>query len=99
MKRILLPLLFLLPVLAFGQFTGRVVNDRNEGVPFASVSIKTTTIGTVTDSTGRFSLDNYQKYPFTLLVSSVGFAPQELTVRNANTNNVFILLQSLYQRD
>jgi iron complex outermembrane receptor protein len=99
MKRIILFLGFLLPVLAFGQFTGRVVNDNNDGIPYASVSVKTTTEGTVTDSAGRFSFIVNQKFPFTLVISSAGFEPQELVVRNSSMNNVLILLQSLYQRD
>ena len=68
MKRIILLLGVLLPVLAFAQFTGRVVNERNEGVPFASVLVKNTTIGTTTDSTGYFSFAAPQKFPFTLVV-------------------------------
>ncbi|MDB5249306.1 MAG: TonB-dependent receptor [Segetibacter sp.] len=87
---------------AFSQgvpFTGRIVNDHNQGVPSASVSIKSTSAGTVTDSTGRFSLTVSQKFPFTLIISSVGFERHELTVRNSNVNNVLIQLQSVYQRD
>lgn len=99
MKRILLLSGFLLPVLAFAQFTGRVVNDNNDGVPYASVSVKGTSTGAVTDSTGRFSFVVDQKFPFTIIISSVGFESQELVVRNNNVNNVLILLQSLYQRD
>lgn len=99
MKPIILLLVLILPVFAFAQFTGRVVNDRNEGVPFASVSVKGTSNGTSTDSTGRFSINAGEKFPFTLLISSVGFSPHELIIRNSNTNNVLIQLQSLYKTD
>ncbi|HEX8356914.1 MAG TPA: TonB-dependent receptor [Segetibacter sp.] len=99
MKRILLLSGFLLPILAFSQFTGRVVNENNQGVPSASISIKSTSLGTTTDSTGHFSLEVNQKYPFTVVISSVGFEPHELVVRNNSINNVLIQVQSLFQRD
>src|SRR5687768_7634996 len=99
MKRIILFLGFLLPVLAFAQFTGRVVNDNNDGVPYASVLVKNTTIGTTTDSTGYFSFPGIQKFPFTLIISYAGFEPQERVIRNNNVNNILIQLQVLYQRD
>jgi iron complex outermembrane receptor protein len=99
MKRIILLIGFLSPVLAIAQFTGRVINDNNEGVPYASVSIKNTTTGTITDSTGRFSLPGIQKFPLTLIVSYAGYEPHERTIRNSNANNIVIQLQSLYQRD
>ncbi len=99
MKRIILLSGFLLPVLVFAQFTGRVVNDNNDGVPYASVLVKNTTTGTTTDSTGRFSLPGIQKFPFTLIVSYAGFEPQERVIRNSNANNILIQLQVLYQRD
>ena len=99
MKRFSLFLGFLLPILAAAQFTGRVVNDNNDGVPYATISVKSTTIGIVTDSTGRFSLNTEKKVPFTIIISSAGFESQELTIRNASVNNILIQLQSLYQRD
>ena len=72
MKRTVLILAFLIPVLTFAQFTGRVVNANNQGVPYASVLVKNTTIGTTTDSTGQFTLTDIQKFPFTLIISYAG---------------------------
>jgi iron complex outermembrane receptor protein len=99
MKKTILILVFFVPLLAFSQFAGRVINEKNDGVPFASILVKNTTLGTTTDSSGRFSIADIQKFPFTLLVTSTGYEAHELVVRNANVNNVLILLQSLYQRD
>jgi iron complex outermembrane receptor protein len=100
MKRMLLALGSLLPVLAFAQFTGRVVNENNDGVPYASVTIKKTNIGAITDSTGRFSLDiDQQQFPFSLIITSTGYEARELVIRNSNVNNVLVQLQSLYQKD
>ncbi|MFT4155822.1 TonB-dependent receptor, partial [Parafilimonas sp.] len=38
-------------------------------------------------------------YPFTLVITSVGYSPEVLVVRNSAMNNVLIQLQSLYKTD
>ncbi len=105
MKRSILLLAILLPVYLFAQqtrtgaLTGRIVNDNNNSVPFASITIKGTSAGAVSDSTGYFSLITNQKLPFTVVVSSVGFSPLNFVVRNDEVNNVVLQLQSLFQND
>ncbi|MDB5211880.1 MAG: energy transducer TonB, partial [Sediminibacterium sp.] len=80
MKKIYLFILFFTPFILQAQLngalilTGKIVGENHEGLPSVSVSIKNTTKGTSTDSTGKFSLIINQKLPFTLVVSSVGFA-------------------------
>jgi hypothetical protein len=73
MRRFILFTGFLLPFLASAQLRGRVINEKNGGIPFASIAIKNTTIGATTDSTGRFTITNEQRFPFVLVVTSVGF--------------------------
>ena len=91
MKHIL-RILFLIPVSANAQLNGSVllngyvINSGHESVPNASIYIKGTSSGTITDSTGHFSLVTNQKFPFTIVISSVGFAPQEIVIKNPNTN-------------
>src|SRR4029078_675678 len=99
MKRIILFLAGLVPVLAFSQFKGRVINEKNEGLPFASVTVKNTTIGVNTDSVGYFSFAAPDKFPFTLVVTSVGFRKNELVIRDNEKNNVVIILDALFQVD
>jgi iron complex outermembrane receptor protein len=99
MKRTILLTAGIIPLLTFAQFTGRVVDDNGEGIAFASISVKNTYTGTSADSSGRFSLVIDKHFPFTLVISYVGFIPQELVVKNAHVNNVLIQLQPLYQRD
>jgi len=88
----LIPIVFyLLPVISQAQLngalilSGRIVGENNEGLSAVSINIKGTSSGTFTDSAGRFSLVTSQKIPFKLLVTSVGFAPQELEVKNASS--------------
>jgi iron complex outermembrane receptor protein len=99
MKSITLALAFLLPVFAVAQFTGRVVISNNQGVPYASVLVKNTTIGTTTDSTGHFTISGIEKFPFTLVISYTGFEPRERVIRNGDVNNIVVQLEALYQRD
>jgi iron complex outermembrane receptor protein len=99
MKRIILFLGFSLPALVFAQFSGRVVTSKNEGIAYASVSIKGANTNTTTDSLGNFSFQNIQKFPFTLVISIIGFETQEKLIRNSNENNVSVHLEVLYQRD
>ena len=99
MKTIILVLAFLLPGLAFAQFTGRVVNASNQGIPYASVLVKNTTIGTTTDTIGQFTLSGIDKFPFTIVVSYTGFEPREKVIRSGDVNNITLQLEALYQRD
>ncbi|MEO6547823.1 MAG: TonB-dependent receptor, partial [Ferruginibacter sp.] len=87
----LLFLFLLLPVIASAQLngtvilSGRVVGENHEGLPAVSIGVKGATKGTVTDSAGKFSLVINQKFPFQVVISSIGFAPQEIEIRNANS--------------
>ena len=105
MKRIILSLAFLLPLYLFAQsdgpneVKGRIVNENNIGLPFASISLKGTSKGAITDSTGNFSLVINQKFPVTLTVSSAGFSTHKFIVNSNNVGNVTIQLQALYKTD
>ena len=67
------------------QITGKVVDDHGKPSAGASVTIKGTSSGTVTDSLGYFTLVTSQRFPFKLVVTSVGFEPQEIDIKNQNT--------------
>lgn len=102
MKRSILLLTFLLPLYLFAQvtFKGRVINDNNNGLPFASVSVKGTSSGAVSDSAGNFSFTTSESFPFTLSVSSVGFTPLHVVIKNgSNAGNLVLQLKSLFQND
>jgi TonB-linked SusC/RagA family outer membrane protein len=61
--------------------TGRVRAEDDQPVVGASVTLKNTTRGTVTDATGRFSLPDVPAGS-TLVVSSVGYLSREVPVGN-----------------
>ncbi len=79
-------LLFAVPVFAQTYITisGHISNSASkESVSAVSVMIKGTTVGTYTDDNGGFKLITMQKPPFTLVVSSVGYANKEIPVTSA----------------
>ena len=104
MKTVFL-LLFLSPFIVLAQTTGestiggRIVGENQEGLASASVTIKGTGKGTLSDSTGQFSIVVDQKFPFSLLVTFAGFEPRTVVIRNNKANNILIQLQSLFQTD
>ena len=89
---------FLLCMLCFGSIataqetvvTGTVISGDGEELPGASVVVKGTTIGTVTDMDGFFSI-HLPAENATLVVSFVGFASSEVDV-TAGTKGLRIVL-------
>jgi iron complex outermembrane recepter protein len=65
------------------EISGQVI-DQVKGQPLSDVSVqvKGTVSGTITNSTGNFTLRTRTKVPFTLVFSSIGFKEQEFQVNN-----------------
>lgn len=89
MKKIFVLLIVLLTVGAEAvmaqtrKVSGRVLDERNQGLPGAGISVKNTNLGTVTDIDGNFSLD-VPTANNVLTVQSVGYAPQDVTITGSN---------------
>jgi len=65
--------------------TGKINNGENqEAVPAASILVKGSTTGTFSDSHGNFKLTVDHAFPFTLLISSVGYETKEFVVESAS---------------
>src|SRR3954447_16738844 len=62
--------------------TGKVVDDKNNPLSNASVLVKGTTKGTTTNETGAFTL-SVPANATTLVVSSVNFTSQEVSITNS----------------
>ncbi len=73
---------------AFAQNTiikGSVKNATNKEVVSAvSVLVKGSSEGTYTDDKGNFTISTNQKFPVTIIISSVGFETQEVVVSSAS---------------
>lgn len=90
MKRILIFMLLLCPLLLVAQskltVTGQVLSATdNESLIGVTVHVKGTTIGTVTDLDGAFSLSNVPQGS-TLTFSMVGYVPQEVKAASGTVN-------------
>jgi iron complex outermembrane recepter protein len=74
--------------------SGRVI-DKETGNPLAgaSVSIKGSVSGTITSDSGNFNIRTKFKFPLTLVFTSVGFQPQEFTVKSIESK-LYIALET-----
>jgi TonB-linked SusC/RagA family outer membrane protein len=66
--------------------TGRITDAKGEGLPGVTVLVKGTQTGTSTDVNGNFTLDAPDNA--TLVISSVGYATQEVAVAGRTTLTV-----------
>jgi outer membrane receptor for ferrienterochelin and colicins len=62
------------------NIVGHIVNTQGEHVPFASVIVKGTTIGTSTDATGHYQMVNLPEDTLVLKAECLGYKPKEKTV-------------------
>lgn len=70
---------------------GKVLSESGEPLIGASVAIKGTTSGTVTDLDGNFDLD-VEEFPVTLSISYTGYQDVEIEVTNQNVANLKVRL-------
>ncbi|SFW82689.1 TonB-dependent receptor [Chitinophaga sancti] len=84
-------LTILLPLLAQAQLngsyiiSGKISGDNKEPLAGASVQIKGTSFGAITDTTGAFQLTANTKFPFKLVIRLIGYQPQEFDVKNSDS--------------
>lgn len=67
--------------------SGKVIDEKDQGLPGVSVTVKGTTRGTNADAEGNFSLAGV-KDADVLVFSSIGYLKQELAVGNRSTVDV-----------
>lgn len=89
-------LFFLIPVSALAQssLTGRIMNERGEPIPFASIRLNRNGIGTLTNEEGRFLLNwSHQRDTDSVSFSCMGFQEQRFAVAGLRTRPVTITMQ------
>jgi TonB-linked SusC/RagA family outer membrane protein len=67
--------------------TGQVVDDKGSGIANASVVVKGTSVGTITNANGSFSL-SVPANARTIVVSYIGMGEREIALTNNNTYDV-----------
>jgi outer membrane receptor protein involved in Fe transport len=67
--------------------SGKISNeDSKEAVPAATVLLKGGTSGTYSDSHGNFKLTINHAFPFTIVISSIGYETKEFLVESASSS-------------
>lgn len=74
-------------ILQSGFVKGQVVDEKGEPIIGASISVKGTTNGVITDMDGNFTLNNVSRG--VLIISYVGFQTQEVKYNRKATENCF----------
>ncbi|MBO0950357.1 carboxypeptidase-like regulatory domain-containing protein [Fibrella forsythiae] len=78
-------LLLSVTALAQTKLSGKITDAVGLPIPGASLKVKGKVTGTITDSKGDFSLTTNTPPPFTLVISSVGFAAREVAVTGSTS--------------
>jgi outer membrane receptor protein involved in Fe transport len=81
--------------ISFAQtsISGSVKDSKNEPIPGATIKIVGETSGTVTDGDGKFTVKVNSKPPYTVEVSSIGYATQKVQVASAG-QKVEVVMQN-----
>lgn len=79
-------LFYFIPFLFFGQsISGIVTDESNQPLPGATVLLKGTSIGAVTDFDGQFNFDISSNGVHTIVISFIGYVTKEVKFENQNT--------------
>ncbi|MCD8101245.1 MAG: TonB-dependent receptor [Alistipes sp.] len=71
------------------NITGHVVKaGTHKHIPYITVTIKGTTIGTVTDATGHYFLKDIPEGEFIIVATGVGYAPEEHRIRTVGRTTI-----------
>ena len=78
-------LLLLVNAMSQSQVTGKITDEKGQGVSNASVLVKGTRIGTTTNAEGTFTI-NVPAKGKTLVISSVDMTPREVAITGSSVN-------------
>lgn len=71
---------------------GVIKNSNNNPVEGANVILKGTKYSTLTDANGKFSIDTFDKLPFTLIIANEGYKTAQLEYSELPKNEIQIVL-------
>ena len=73
---------------------GKVTNANSEAIPGATIAVKGTSMGTITDMDGNYSISNIPDDAI-LIISFVGMKTQEVPVKGKNSINIVLLEEAI----
>ncbi|MBC7721522.1 MAG: carboxypeptidase-like regulatory domain-containing protein [Pedobacter sp.] len=82
-----------IPNLVNNKISGTVLDEQNQPIVAASVMIKNSTKGVLTNADGKFSLSTTDK-KVTVVVSYVGFESKEITMSGNNNQPIILKMSS-----
>lgn len=77
------------------QIGGTVTDESGEPLIGASIVVKGTATGTVTDLDGKFEFSAPQALPFVVVISYTGFNPEEINITESKTDLSISLLEGI----
>ena len=63
------------------QIKGHIKNSKGEHIPYASVIVEGTTLGTITNESGHFSMSGLQQGEYIVQANSMGYKPQSVKIK------------------
>lgn len=85
-------LLFVSAAYSQQLLTGTIKDGKGLPVESASVKVKNTLIATIADAKGGFRIPAPKELPFTLQITSVGYAPSEVLISELKDSAIHIVL-------
>lgn len=85
-----------------GKLQGKVVDEKGGAIPFAFVTLDSTTLGTMADEHGDYLLSGIEPGRYKVTASSMGYSPRTRTVQIVDSGVVslhFTLLETVEQMD
>ncbi len=74
------------------KVSGQVLDNFNQPIPFANIVFVSSTVGTITDESGRFYMEADEKYS-NIKVSFIGFQTKTIKLNGGVTYNMEIILE------
>ncbi len=74
------------------KVSGTVKDEKGEALAGVNIAVQGTLLGTTTNFDGYFNFSLEKELPFTLMVSMIGFSTQEITIKQAVTTDMQIVL-------
>ena len=88
-------------ITSYGQnvIKGTILDEKNQVIPGATIVIKSTDAGTISDVNGNFNLSTNKSLPVTLVVSFLGYKSQEISTGTSQEPINIKLAETMNQLD